>query len=274
MQLGILGPIQANCAGISCVPSAVKSRKVLALLLVNADSVVSLTAIKQELWDQDAPRSASTTLQTYILQLRKLLDAALPSGSPSPKDILATRPGGYVFHIGSGSLDLHQYEALMAGGQASMDSADWGAAAERFRRALDLWRGPSLEDIEHGRQLETHVIKLNESRLYAMEQLIEAEMLLGRHHAIIAQLAALVTEHRLNEDLRAQFMLALYRCGRRAQALETFRNLRDQLVGEIGVEPSTKLTRLHQAILTSDPRLDELHNTKTVTGSWPVASVS
>jgi DNA-binding SARP family transcriptional activator len=248
----------------------VKSRKVLALLLVNADRVVSLSAIKQELWDQDAPRSASTTLQTYILQLRKLLYAALPAGGASPKDILATRPGGYVFYTGSSVLDLHRYEKLMTAGQSYMDNGDWGPAADHFRQALDQWRGPSLVDVEHGRQLESHVIRFNESRLYAMEKLIGAEMLLGRHHAILSQLAALVIEHRLNEDLRAQFMVALYRCGRRAQALETFRNLRHELVDEVGVEPSAKLSRLHQAILAADPRLDDWHDVAALHESWPV----
>ncbi|GAA0639328.1 hypothetical protein GCM10010174_71760 [Kutzneria viridogrisea] len=252
------------------MPSAVKSRKVLAILLVNADRLVSLSAIKQELWDQDAPRSASTTLQTYILQLRKLLRAALPCGTESPKDILATRPGGYVFYTGSSELDLHRYEKLMAAGHSSMDQGQWRPAADNFRQALAQWRGPSLVDVEHGRQLESHVIKLNESRLYAMERLIDAEMLLGRHHAILAQLAALVTEHRLNEDLRAQFMVALYRCGRRAQALETFRDLRDELVAEVGVEPSTRLSRLHQAVLTADPRLDDWQDSAALTEHWPL----
>ncbi len=256
MQIRILGPLEANVGLHSIVPSATKPRKVLALLLANANHVVPISKLKYEIWDENPPISASTTLQTYVLQLRKLLTGALGERAAEAKDILVTRPGGYVFRTGVDELDVDRYEQLARRGNEDLATGDVERAARRLREALCLWRGPALADVDLGPLLAAHVIRLKESRLHTVERCVEAELRLGRHQSLLSELAVLVMEAPFNENVRAQFMLALYRSGRRSEALETFRQLRSLLIEEIGLEPSPRMYRLHQAMLTADPALD------------------
>jgi DNA-binding SARP family transcriptional activator len=256
MQINILGPLEAYVGNRSIVPSATKPRKVLALLLANANHVVPISKLKLEIWDENPPASASTTLQTYILQLRKLLALACADRPAEAKEILVTRPNGYMFRTGAGELDVDRYAQLARLGNDNLCAGDISLAARQLGDALAQWRGSALADVELGQLLHAHVIRLKESRLHTIERRIEAELQLGNHRLLLSELAVLVVEEPFNENIRAQFMLALYRSGRRTEALETFRRLRSVLIEEIGLEPSPRMYRLQQAMLTSDPSLE------------------
>lgn len=260
MDISVLGPCRVSHLGESVVPTAVKPRKVLAMLALHCDQVVSVGALMEELWGEHPPRSATTTLQTYILQLRNLIQAALaarPDGvAESPKEILVTEGGGYLLDTQGGIVDVHEFERLSASGHRAMDAGDCAAASRRFREALALWKGPALVDVQTGPLLDVEVRHLEESRLSVLGQRMEAELRLGRHHEILGELAGLCAEHPLHESLQAQHMLALCRAGRRGSALEVYRRLRARTRADLGLEPSPAVRRLQQAILTSDPSVD------------------
>ncbi|MBB2910429.1 DNA-binding SARP family transcriptional activator [Streptosporangium becharense] len=257
MEIGVLGSLVVRVDGKSALPSAQKPRQVLALLVLNANRVVPIAALSRELWDDKPPQSAMTTLQTYVLHIRKILGKVLGMTSAQVgREILVTRPGGYMFRVEPGALDLHVYEQRLAEGRAALAVGDNHRAARLLCDALTLWRDPPLVDVQPGRLLEVQIRRLEESRLSALEQRIEADMRLGRHHDIVSELIELAAEHQLHETVHAQLMLTFHRCGRRSNALTVFRMLRRSLYEELGLEPSMKLERLHQAILSCDPVLD------------------
>jgi DNA-binding SARP family transcriptional activator len=256
MQVSILGPLALQRGSASITPSAPKPRQILALLLLNANHVTPVASLCKELWDDEPPPSAQTTLQTYILQLRRLIGGTRDDPSLRPaRDILATEAGGYVFRIQHGQLDLHEYNQLAAAGRRALAERCWSTAADLFTSALALWRGPALVDVQAGSVLRPQVMGLDESHLTTIEQYVEANLQLGRHLEVLSDLTALVAEHRFHENLHAQLMLALHRCGRRQDALAIFHRLRATLVGELGLEPSRPLHFLQRAILSDDPML-------------------
>lgn len=257
MEFGLLGPILIDGQDCTALLAAAKPRKVLALLLLYANQVVPVTAIMTELWDTTAPRSAQTTVQTYILRLRKLL-ATVAGCSPQQvsRELLKTKSSGYLLQVGPGALDLHRFDQFSAKGRRALSVGDNESAARLLDEALECWRGPALVDVPAGQLLDAQVTRLTESRLTALQQRIEAKLRLGYHHELLGEISALTTEHPLHENLHAQLMLALYRCGRRPDALEVFHRLRNDLINELGLEPSAKMQRLHQAILVADPVLD------------------
>ncbi len=250
MELGVLGPLAAGEAGRSFVPSAAKSRKVLALLIVNANRFVSIAAFQRELWGDDPPRSALTTLQTYILQLRKLIGDALPAGGPGAKDVLVTQPMGYMLVAPAGALDADVFGGLCRQARQARTVGDFVQASILLNEALDLWRGEPLAGVEIGPVLECQVLRLEESRMTALEQRIEADIALGDHHETLSELVALTSEHPHNENLHALLMEALYRSGRRGQALEVYQDCRRKLADGLGLEPSQRLRVLQQHILS------------------------
>lgn len=259
MEIRVLGPLVAHHEAAQAVPSAGKPRKVLAMLLLNEQQMVPVSALVSELWDGEPPRSARTTLQTYVLQLRKLFADTLGlSPSQVTKQVLQTRNGGYLFAPGQAALDLREYRRLEQAGLSAMRGGDDAAAVEIFDRALGLWRGSALSDVEHGRLLEAEVARLEQSRLTMVEYQVEAGLRLGRHRESLSELAGLVVQHRFHENLHAQYMLALHRSGCRTRALEVYHRLRASMIDELGLEPSPKLQWLHHAVLTSEPELDEL----------------
>ncbi|MBQ1094424.1 AfsR/SARP family transcriptional regulator, partial [Streptomyces sp. B93] len=207
------------------------------------------------------PRSARTTLQTYVLQLRDLITVALRGqGSAggggsvvSAKDVLVTAPGGYVLVSGEGTSDVREFERLAGQGYRAMDAGDFPGAAGLLRRALDLWSGPAFADVQTGARLEMEAKRLEESRLCALDQRIEADLRLGRHRELLAELTVLTSRYRAHENLHAQFMLALHRSGRRGEALDVYHKLRSTLVRDLGLEPSARLRRLQQSILVAAP---------------------
>lgn len=257
MQIKLLGPFVAHEQQTSIVPSAPKPRQILALLALQANQVVTVPTLMEEIWGERPPRSAATTLQTYILQLRRRLATAFGAErSGSAKEVLVTRHGGYLLDVQPGEVDTSEFERTLGLGQAALAAGDDSTASMMLGQALALWRGPALVDVQTGRVLEIEVLRLEEARLGALEGRIAADLRLGRHAGMLSELTVLAARHPMHEGLHAQFMLAQYRSGRAWQALETYQRLRGTLVAELGIEPSARLRRLHGAVLAADPRLD------------------
>ncbi|MFD8573337.1 BTAD domain-containing putative transcriptional regulator [Streptomyces sp. NPDC059639] len=259
MDIEVLGALSVRENGASITPTAPKPRQVLALLALRTDRVVSVAALMEELWGATPPRSGRTTLQTYVLQLRELIAGALEKDESqeegerrAAKDVLVTLPGGYLLAGGHGHSDVRAFEQLAGLGYRAMDAGDFAGAARQLREALTLWSGTAFADVQTGPQLEMEIKRLDESRLCAVEQCIEAELHLGRHREVLAELTVLVDRYRTHESLHAQFMLALYRSGRRSEALDVYRRLRGTLVRDLGLEPSAGLRRLQQSILAAN----------------------
>lgn len=261
MDIDVLGPLVAREGGVSVAPTAAKPRKVLAMLTVHADQVVPMASLFEELWGEDIPRSANTTVQTYILHLRNLISAALEqSGSTEVRDakrILVTYPGGYLLDTMGGRVDVRDFDRLAAVGHRARELGDFEAASKSFGEALAIWRGRALVDVQTGSLLEVEAHRLEEARLNVLDRRIDADLRLGRHHEMLGELAGLVGRYRTHEGMHAHLMLALYRSGRRGEAIDIYRRLRTCLVSELGLEPSPSLRRLQHAILMSDPRLAE-----------------
>jgi DNA-binding SARP family transcriptional activator len=257
MEIQVLGPLCAAVNGGSIVPTAGKPRQVFALLALYPGRVMPVSTLMEEVWRTELPQSAMTTLQTYIMQLRRCLGTAMGPDAPGEaKNVLATRQGGYLLQVPPESVDVHTYERLVAEGQEAFEQGEDERAARCFRQALALWQGPALVDVRLGPILEIEVMRLEESRLVTIERRIDADLRLSRHAELIAELTDLIARHPQHEGLHAQAMLALYRSGRQASALDVYRRLRTRLIEELGVDPSPQLQRLHQAMLAVDPELD------------------
>lgn len=246
MQLRVLGPVEASADGGSLPLGGVKQRAVLAMLGLEANRTVSADHLIEGLWGERAPASAAKMVQNYIWRLRAVLGDAVDA------EIL-TRGRGYELRIDRDSVDAERFQRLVA--EASR-AGNGGAPADAAREALALWRGPALSDVADEPFAAPVIRRLEELRVEAAELAIEADLAAGHHLEVAAEIDALVAEHPLRERLQAQRMLALYRCGRQAEALESYRAARTTLVEEIGVEPSPALRRLHQAILRQDASLE------------------
>ncbi|WKK21825.1 AfsR/SARP family transcriptional regulator [Streptomyces olivoreticuli] len=258
MQIAVLGPLAVRHHGGSIVPTAGKPRQVLALLSLHAGRTVPKELLMEEIWGAAPPRSAATTLQTYILQLRRHIAAVLPGDTGlSAKDVLSTSFGGYRLAVEPASHDLNAFRDLATRGGTAMEAGDPRAAARLLREALELWRGPALADTPHGPALQLEAIGMEEDRMQVLEQRIRADLALGRYSGLIAELRILTARHALNENLSAHLMTALYHSGSPWRALEEFRRLRETLSRELGVEPTPRLQRLHQAVLSGDMSLAE-----------------
>ncbi|WP_329297207.1 AfsR/SARP family transcriptional regulator [Streptomyces sp. NBC_00659] len=258
MDIAVLGALDVRENGISVTPTAPKPRQVLALLALHADQVVPVAALIEELWGERPPRSARTTLQTYVLQLRELISAAVgrdPQAAPArtAKDVLVTLPGGYLLNTSGGASDVREFERLAGTGYRAVDAGDFAGAARQLRDALALWTGSALADVQSGVQLEMETRRLEETRLCALDQRIEADLRLGRHRELLGELTVLVSRYRTHENLHGQFMLALHRSGRRSEALDVYQRLRNALVRELGLEPSAGLRRMQRSILMAGP---------------------
>lgn len=256
MDVNVLGPMEVSVRGPSTLPTAGKPRQVLALLALRGDTLVTVATLMEEIWGERPPRSAATTLQTYILQLRRFIATELhPGGAVDPKKVLATRPGGYVLAIAPGSVDADRFEQLAARGRRACADGDPAAGSELLRRALALWRGPALIDVGPGPGpvLELEAMALEEARMVALEQRIEADLRLGRHAEILIELMRLARRYRLNENVHRLLMAAFALRGDVIRALETYQTLRRSLREELGIEPSDRIRRLHRAILAGEP---------------------
>ncbi|MEU0575379.1 AfsR/SARP family transcriptional regulator [Dermacoccus nishinomiyaensis] len=256
MDIEVLGTLSVRENGVSIAPTAPKPRQVLGLLALHADQVVSVATLIEELWGESPPRSARTTLQTYVLQLRELISEALARDGNercTAKDILVTLPGGYRLETRHGTVDYREFERRAGAGYRAMDAEDYAGAARRLADALSLWTGLALTDIQAGSRIAIEIKGLEEARLCALDQRIEADLRLGRHRELLSELTVLVSQHRMHESLHGQFMLALHRSGRRGEALHVYQRLRSTLVSELGLEPSSALSRLQRSILVTRP---------------------
>ncbi|MES9520654.1 AfsR/SARP family transcriptional regulator [Streptomyces capoamus] len=264
----MLGPLYVRVNGETTAPSAPKLRNVLAMLLVHAGQPVPVPSLVRDLWDDDPPVSGLTTLQTYILNLRKMFSAVTGLTTDEvAREILVTRAGGYVLAAEAGALDVHRYRSLVTSGREALVRGDDAAGVRDLNDALLLWRGPALVDVPAGRVLESRRRQLEESRLAAFEYLVDVELRLGMYREVLAELAALTVENPLHEGLHGQYMWALHLSGRRAQALQVFHRLRGALVAGLGLEPGPQVQRLHQAVLNADTDFEP----RFAVGRTPVA---
>ena len=241
MEFRLLGPLEVVDRERTLALGAVKPRSLLAVLLLHANEVVSAERLIAALWGDAPPASAAKSVQIYVSRLRKALGVGR----------LTTRSPGYVMHVDPSEVDSARFELLV--GQARR--ADPVTAAEKLRQALALWRGPPLGDLAYEPFAQTEIARLEELRIVALEERIDADLACGRHAALVGELETLVAEHPLRERLRGQLMLALYRAGRQAEALHAYRAARAELSEELGLEPGDQLKLLERAILEHDPSL-------------------
>lgn len=252
VRVSLLGPLEIMSGTRELTPTAPKVRQVLALLALRRNRLVQTLELIDELWGPNPPRSALTTLQTYIYLLRQIL----ADDDPGRAGILPTRPQGYSLTIPPENLDQWRFEQLVAEGRTAASGDRLEQAARALVQALSLWRGPALAGVSAGELLTAHAVRLNEERLQALELRLDVDLRLGRHQGLVGELKSLTAAHPLHEGFHEKLMLALHRTGRRHEALELFQNFRMVHVRELGLEPTSKLRALHQAVLAADPSLD------------------
>ena len=248
MDFRILGPLEVADGGRTIPIVGDRQRALVAILLIHANEPVSADELIDELWGEHAPASPRKGLQVQVSRLRK----ALGEGSAR----LVTQPNGYLLHVEPGELDLDRCERLADQGREALAADDRRRAADQLRAALELWRGPALAEFAFESFAQTEIGRLEELQLALLEDRIDADLACGRHTELVGELEALVAEHPLRERLRRQLVLALYRGGRQAEALEAYRAARVTLIDELGLEPTPALRELEQAILTHEPGLE------------------
>jgi len=241
MEFRILGPLEVAGEGGLVGLGGQKQRALLGLLLVRANQVVSTDKLVMELWGELPPKAAKASLQNLVVQLRKLLGA----------DVVVTRPPGYALQVNARQVDLGRFERLVNDAR----QAEPEERAKKLREALALWRGPPLADLAFEAFAQGEIRRLEELRLEALEERIDADLALGSGSELAGELEALVAEHPLRERLRGQLMLALYRAGRQAEALDAYHAARHTLAEELGIDPSPQLQELYGAILRQEVEL-------------------
>jgi DNA-binding SARP family transcriptional activator/ABC-type branched-subunit amino acid transport system substrate-binding protein len=251
MDFRILGPLDVVGDGRSLDLGGPKQRALLAALLVRANEVVSQDTLVDDLWGEAPPATAAKTLQAYVSRLRK----ALSDAGADPSVALATRGHGYVLRVAPESIDATLFQRGLDEGRRALARGDARLAADRLSDALALWRGPALSDLAYESFAQPEIARLEELRLTALEERIDADLALGREDELIGELETLVERHPLRERLRGQLMLALYRAGRQAQALQVYQDGRQHLAAELGLEPGEALRHLERQILEQDPAL-------------------
>jgi DNA-binding SARP family transcriptional activator len=245
LEFCLLGPLMVRCDGAVVSVQPGKQRAVLAVLLLNAGQVVRLDRLTETLWGSGPPPSARVTVQNYVMRLRKAL-----SGTGQHR--ISTQPGGYVISVDADELDVTRFETLLSAAGVATRGGQWATAAAQARAALSLWRGEPLADVRSELLAQREVPRLAEMQLQALDIRIGADLHLGHEVEVIAELRRLGAEHPFRERFHLQLMLALYRCSRRADALEVYQVARKTLIAELGVEPGAELRRLQQRILKGD----------------------
>src|SRR5919109_857352 len=254
IEFKLLGPLEVRGEHGPITLGPPQQRALLALLLLNANRVVSRDRLIDELWGGQPPATAAKLVHVYVSRLRKALEPDRRQGDEHR--ILVTRPPGYLLAVKPDQLDLGQFERLRGEAREAVAASDPDGAARKLREAHALWRGPPLADLAYEAFAQGEIARLEELRLTAEEERFDAELALGRHAEAIGELESLAGKHPVRERLRAQLMLALYRWGRQAEALEVSRDARGPLPHDLGTEPSRELRELQQAILEQDPALD------------------
>jgi DNA-binding SARP family transcriptional activator/class 3 adenylate cyclase len=247
MEFRILGPLEVLSSGRPVPLGGPRQRALLALLLVHAGQVVSTDRLVDELWGEEDRNGAVHALQSAVSRLRRAL-------GPDSARVVARSPG-YVLELEPGQLDVHRFETLRAEGLGALSTGDGAEAARVLGEALRLWRGTALADFSYEPFAQAEIARLEELRLATLEDRIEADLALGRHAEVVGELRSVIPEHPFRERLRAQLVLSLYRSGRQAEALEAYREARNTLVEELGIEPGPALQDLEAAVLRQDSGL-------------------
>ncbi|GII77087.1 SARP family transcriptional regulator [Sphaerisporangium rufum] len=260
MEFRVLGPLEVIAGGERLDAGGTRQRVILACLLLEAGRAVSVDRLAEAIYGDEPPPTSRAQVQICISALRRLLAAHGQAG------LISTRAHGYVIHAGDETLDARRFETLAGRARRARDAGDPAEAVRLYRRALALWRGPeALAGIE-SRPVQAAAARLTEERVTTNEDCLQIELDLGRHQELVGELTTLVGAHPLRERLRGQLMIALYRSGRRAEALQVYRQAREAMVEELGIEPNERLQRLEHAILVADPALDLAGPAKAASG--------
>ncbi len=254
MDFLILGPLGVHDGDRPVALGGARQRALLAMLLLNANTVVSTDRLVDELWAGESRADAGRALHVAISRLRKSLQPSRSAGDD--EQLLITRPPGYELRLEPGQLDLHRFEAMVAEGRTALVAGDGARASATLTEALALWRGPPLADLAYENFCQPEIARLEELRLGAIEERVAADLARGLGAELVGDLQARVADQPLRERPRAQLMLALYRAGRQAEALEAYAEARRVLVEELGLEPSRELQELQRAVLGQDVTLD------------------
>ena len=245
MEFGVLGPLMVRRDGGQEALGGPRQRSLLAMLLLQANEIVARDRLIDGLWGERPPATAAHTLDNYASRLRKVVGGGR----------IERRPPGYVLRVEPGELDLDRFERALRRGREALAGERPREATDSLREALALWRGPALADLHYEPFAQEAVLRLEERRVQALEERVEADLALGCAGELVPELEALVREHPFRERLCGQLMLALYRAGRQVEALSVFQAARRRLADELGLEPGPELQRLHKAILVQEPRL-------------------
>ncbi len=248
LEFRLLGVTDVVVDGASAVPTSARQRDLLVLLLLHANQAVPTERLVDRLWRGEPPATAVSALQVYIAKLRALI-----GGSDGAE--IVTVPGGYRLDVDEQSVDMLRFQRLATVGRRALRNGSYRTAAGTLKEALALWRGPAFDDVRHLEGVLVEVTRLDELHAEAVGDLIDAELALGHHNEVMAQLEALVEDDPLRERHWAQLMLALYRCGRQADALRAYQRAAKVLGEELGIEPGPDLYRLEERILLHDPSL-------------------
>ncbi|MFT2014890.1 BTAD domain-containing putative transcriptional regulator [Streptomyces sp. 796.1] len=252
LRIGVLGPMEVRERGENRTPSAPMARRALAVLLIHANRLVTTSALIEELWEDEPPRLARKTVQTYVYQLRRALQSA--SG---PTDRLETCPNGYRINLLVDELDLWEFERRVTQARRALGKGDALSVVATLRSALALWRGDPFAGLEAGPVLAARITQISEARISALELRIEAELQLGRHRSLLGELRQLTAAHPVHEEFTAQLMRAAYRADQRSMALDAFTRLRRNLVEDLGIDPSERLQKLQWDVLNETLESDQ-----------------
>src|SRR5437868_7545677 len=253
MEVRLLGPVELIVDGRPVQVPTAKLRALLAILVIHRGRVVSTDRLIDELWEARPPRTAEGTLHTYVSRLRRIF---APDSSSVRTELLIRRRPGYQLAITPDQVDTHHFQALVASAQSVAEAGDHVEAVEILAGGLSLWRGPALAEFADRSFASAEALALEDLRLTAVDQWAESRLAMGEHQDLVGELHRLTSEHPIRERLWGQLMLALYRSGRRGDALLAFQRARGYLQEELGIEPHDELLALAHAITEQDGRLD------------------
>ena len=248
MDFGLLGPLRVREGTRQVFVSAPRQRVLLAALLLSAGRVVSVDTLAETLWEGGPPAGARGALHSAVQRLRSTL-------GPAGASLIETRPPGYLIKVDGAGLDIREFSVLAARGHAAAEAGTWAQAASLLREALGRWRGEPLADVPSQVLRDREVPPLADQRLHALAARIDADLHLGRHGEVVAELRQLVADHPVQEQFHAQLMLSLYRTGRQSDALAAYQVVRRVLADQLGIDPGPELRLLHQRILGADSEL-------------------
>ncbi|MEU9035627.1 AfsR/SARP family transcriptional regulator [Streptomyces sp. NPDC048352] len=253
MRFNLIGPFEiVTDDGRTYQPGTPKVCQTLALLLTRPGEIVTAEALIRELWGETPPRSAVTTLQTYVYHARRMFTQERLA--PADRCLIVTSPPGYAMQVDESQVDIRVFERLVTRARHELAEDEPARALRTVRQALDLWRGPALSNFPAGDVLAGHVVHLEELRIRAFETRIEAQGRLGRYRESIPELRKLINDYPLNEWFHSRLIAALGAAGRRAEALQAYQKVRRLLADELGLEPSPELRQLHVGLLSPASR--------------------